>query len=191
MSEDQTASIYKTGNHSSRFEFWCQVPFHDGSAAAAEAERCIKDLGGVGIWSNGYTNNNSANAPIYLDNPMYDVFWAKLQELGVPLYIHPREQIPQAQLSYEGYEFLAGSVMGFSIETMTHALRIMLAGTFDRYPDVKVVLGHCGEGLPFYLDRMRQRMRHMHAGQWEMQYDLQHYWLKNFWYGILSILELA
>lgn len=92
---------------------------------------------------------------------MYGIFWGKLQELNVPLYIQPQEPIPQAQLSYEGFEFLAGSTLGFSIETMTHVLRIMLAVTFDRYPQAKVVIGHCGEGLPLFMERMKQRMRYV------------------------------
>ncbi|QSZ30995.1 hypothetical protein DSL72_000556 [Monilinia vaccinii-corymbosi] len=188
---NETAAIYKTGIHSSRFEFFCQVPLQDAEAAAAEAERCVKDLGGVGIWSNGYTNNNSANAPIYLDHPMYEVFWAKVQELNVPLYLHPREPIPQQQTSFVGYEFLAGSVLGFSTETMTHALRIMLSGVFDRYPDIKIILGHCGEGLPFYLTRMKQRMRHMTPGSWAMKSDLLTYWEKNFWVTTSGVMSLT
>ncbi|KAI9650466.1 hypothetical protein NHQ30_000482 [Ciborinia camelliae] len=188
---NETAATYKTGNYSSRFEFFCQVPLQNAVAAAAEAERCVKDLGGVGIWVNGYTNNNSANAPIYLDHPMYEVFWEKVQDLNVPIYLHPREPIPEQQTSYVGYEFLAGSVLGFSIETMTHALRITLSGVFDRYPDIKFILGHCGEGLPFYIARMKQRMRHMASGSWEMKSDLLTYWEKNFWVTTSGVMSSA
>lgn len=95
------------------------------------------------------------------------------KNISVPLYLHPREPIPQQQTLYIGYEFLAVSVLGFSTETMSHALRFTLSGVFNRYPDIKFILGHCGEGLPFYIARIKQRMRHMSAGSWAMKYDLR------------------
>jgi predicted TIM-barrel fold metal-dependent hydrolase len=80
---------------------------------------------------------------------MYDIFIAKLQELNVPLYIHPEKQVPQAQISYGGYGFVAGSVQGFSVETILHALRVILAGAFDKWPTLRSCLDIVMKDSPF------------------------------------------
>ena len=84
--------------------------------------------------------------------------WAAVEELGVPVYLHPREPLPVQQAIYAGYESLAGSAWGFAHETATHAIRLMLSGLFDRHPGVQVILGHLAEGLPFLLPRLEHRL---------------------------------
>jgi gamma-resorcylate decarboxylase len=84
--------------------------------------------------------------------------WAAVEELGVPVYLHPREPLPAQQVIYCGYESLVGSAWGFAHETATHAVRLMLSGLFDRHPGVQVILGHLAEGLPFLLPRLEHRL---------------------------------
>ena len=177
---DELSRIYKNGNYSSRFGFWCSNALQDPVSAAAELERCVKTLGGVGSFVGGYTNNGSANDVIYLDDPINAPFLEKVVELDVPIYFHPREPPPNQQRVYQDYNFLAGSPWGFSSETSAHVLRLMVAGIFDKYPTLKFILGHCGEGVPFFLPRIDQRMRHF-THYWPAKQTMTYYWENNFY----------
>lgn len=177
---DEVARLYKHGNYSERFEFFCSNALQDPPSAAAELERCVKKLGGVGSFVGGYTNNGSAEDIVYLDDPVNRPFLAKVVELDVPIYLHPRNPPPSQQRVYQAYEFLAGSPWGFSSETAAHALRLMVAGVFDEFPTLRIILGHCGEGLPFYLPRINKRLRHF-THYWAGQQTAQYYWEHNFY----------
>jgi 2,3-dihydroxybenzoate decarboxylase len=148
------------GRYPERLRMFAAVPLQDPQAAAEELERAVKDLGAVGALINGYTNIGDENTARYLDEAPVDVFWNKVSELGVPVYLHPRIPLPNQQRIYQGYEGLLGSAWGFGFETATHALRLILSGLFDRYPNVNVILGHLGEALPFTLPRVEHRLRH-------------------------------
>ena len=116
------------------------LPTQDGAAAAAELRRAVGELGAVGALINGYTNVTDINTARYLDDDAYEPMWAAVEELGVPVYLHPREPLPAQQAIYGGYESLVGSAWGFAHETATHAVRLMLSGLFDRHPGVQVTL---------------------------------------------------
>jgi predicted TIM-barrel fold metal-dependent hydrolase len=177
---DQLSEIYARGNFSSRFGFWCSNALQEPISAAAELERCVKELGGIGSFVGGYTNNGSANNVIYLDDPINEPFLQKVVELDVPIYLHPRTPPPDQQRVYEGFNFLAGSPLGFSAETAGHVLRLMLTGVFDRYPTLKIILGHCGEGIPFSLPRIDQRLRHF-TEYWPAKQTMTYYYENNFY----------
>ena len=187
---DEIARVYRNGNYSGRFEFWCSNALQDPISAAAELERCVKTLGGVGSFVGGYTNNGSANNVIYLDDPSNYPFLDKVVELDVPIYLHPRTPPPDQQRVYEAYNFLAGSPWGFSSETAAHVLRLMVSGIFDRYPTLKIILGHCGEGLPFFLPRIDQRMRHF-TDYWPAKESPGTYWERNFWVTTSGVMDGA
>ena len=106
---DDLYTLYRTGPHAHRFLTWGTVAMQDPHEAAKEAERCVKDLGCCGILINGYCNIGSVNHVQYLDEPQCEPFWAKLAELDVPLYLHPRIPPPDQLRVFRGYEFLAGS----------------------------------------------------------------------------------
>ena len=129
-------------------------------AAADEAERCVKELECSGININGYSNIGGANDIHYLDEPQCRPFWAKISELDVLVYLHLRYVAPNQTRAFRGYVFLAGSPWGFGRETAEHVLRLMLSGLFDEFPKLKVVLGHCDEGLPFSHAHTDHRLRH-------------------------------
>jgi 2,3-dihydroxybenzoate decarboxylase len=141
-----------------RLSMFACLPTQDGAAAAAELRRAVAELGAVGALINGYTNLGNANTGRYLDHDSFEPMWAAAEELGVPVYLHPREPLPAQQKIYEGYESLVGSAWGFAHETATHAVRLMLSGLFDRHPGVQVILGHLAEGLPFLLPRLEHRV---------------------------------
>lgn len=157
------------------------VPLQDPNEAAKELERTVKNHGFVGALINGYTNLGDENNVQYLDEPQVDVFWAKVEELGVPVYLHPRIPMPSQQRIYEGYEGLLGSAWGFGVETSTHAVRLMLSGLFDRHPGIKIILGHLGEALPFTLPRLEHRLRHQRSEtQGPHKKPVTHYLRENF-----------
>jgi 2,3-dihydroxybenzoate decarboxylase len=146
-----------------RFSGFAAVPLQDIRAACDELDRAISQLGFKGVLINGYTNIGDANTAQYLDEaPVWD-FWARVEALGVPVYLHPRSPLPNQRRVYEGYPVLVDSPWGFGAETGIHALRLMLSGLFDRHPRLRIILGHLGEGLPFLLPRVESRLRHMTA----------------------------
>lgn len=177
---DELYATYANGNYSSRFGFWCSNALQDPVSAALELERCVTELGGVGSFVGGYTNNGTANDVIYLDDPINAPFLEKVVELDVPIYLHPRPPPPNQQRVYQDYNFLAGSPWGFSSETSGHVLRLMVSGIFDTYPTLKIILGHCGEGIPFFLPRIDQRMRHF-VDYWPAKQTMRYYWENNFY----------
>lgn len=140
----------KVARNPQRFGGFATLPMQDPQAAADELERAVKILGFKGALVNGHTNG------AYYDDPAYDIFWARLQALDVPFYLHPFDSygMPHA---YTGHPELTGATWGWGVETATHALRLLFGGVFDRFPGVKVILGHMGEGLPFQRWRFDSR----------------------------------
>jgi predicted TIM-barrel fold metal-dependent hydrolase len=96
---------------------------------------------------------------------------------------------PDQQRAYEGYVFLAASSYGFAAETGIHALRLMVSGLFDTYPTLQVILGHCGENLPFMLARIDQRMRHFTRSQWPAKQTMSYYWRNNFYVTTAGVMD--
>jgi 2,3-dihydroxybenzoate decarboxylase len=117
--------------------------------AAEELQRAVRSLGLKGAVINSHTNGE------YLDDAK---FWPILEcagALDVPIYIHPRDPSPQlgGPLGIPGY--LIG--WGWALEVGTHAIRLMASEVFDRFPKLKFVIGHMGEGIPFLLPRLDNR----------------------------------
>jgi gamma-resorcylate decarboxylase len=150
--------------HPDRFHVFAALPLQDPNAAAKELERAVKDLGFAGALINGYSNIGDENTAQYLDEPQVLPFWRIVSKLNVPVYLHPRIPLPNQQRIYEGYPGILGSACGFGIETANHAVRLILSGLFDELPNLNVILGHCGEGLPFLLPRLDHRLRHQARG---------------------------
>ena len=131
-----------------RFRGFAALNLLDIDAACAELKRCVSELGFVGALINGSTQGE------YLDNPRVDPLWSTLEQLDVPLYLHPG--LPTNQPASMVKE-LDGATWGWSFDTATHALRLIVKGVFDKHPNAKVILGHMGENLPFYLWRLDSR----------------------------------
>ena len=141
--------------HPDRYAGFTAVPMQNPEAAADELERCVKQYGFKGAMVNGYSNIDDENTAEYMDEPKFDVFWAKVPELDVPIYLHPRDPLPNQQRIYEGRPELTSAAWAYGVETSTHALRLITSGLFDRYPGVNVILGHLGETLPFGIWRVQ------------------------------------
>ncbi|HUH87607.1 MAG TPA: amidohydrolase family protein [Pusillimonas sp.] len=133
-----------------RYGGFATLPMQDPQAAADELERAVKELGFKGALVNGHTNG------VYYDGPEYDVFWERVQALDVPFYLHPFDSHGMPHV-YTGHPEMTGATWGWGVETASHALRILFGGVFDRFPGVKLILGHMGEGLPFQRWRFDSR----------------------------------
>jgi gamma-resorcylate decarboxylase len=137
-----------------RFQALAALPLQDPDLAANELHRCVKELGMVGALANGFSQVGNPNKISYLDEKQYWPFWDVVDALDVPFYLHPRNPLPQHSRIYEGHGWLLGPTWAFGQETAVHALRLMGSGLFDKHPNLKIVLGHMGEGLPFSMWRV-------------------------------------
>ena len=135
-----------------RYAGFAHLATQDAYAAADELERAVKNLGFLGALINGQTNGH------FLDEEMYFPFWERVQDLDVPIYIHPG-RMADLPLIYNGHPELIGPIWSWGCDTAAHALRMVFAGTFKRYPRVKIILGHMGEMIPYFFWRLDSRWK--------------------------------
>lgn len=133
-----------------RFFGFAALPLQDPRSAADELERAVTQLGFKGGCVHGHTNGE------YLDLEKFLVIWERAEGLRVPVYLHPSDPTPNHIEMYGPYPQLLGASWGWLVETATHALRVLCAGVFDRFPKTTLILGHLGEMLPFVLERLDQ-----------------------------------
>lgn len=170
-------------NNSRRYAGFAMLPMLEPVAAATELERCVKDLGFVGALINNHTDGT-----FYDDSKFWPVF-EKAVELNVPIYIHPSFPSQTMAEHYKGnYSdqvafMLSIASWGWHSECGLHILRLFAAGLFDRFPKLKIIIGHDGEMLPFMLDRTLPLSKF-----WgERQRDLKTVWNENIWVGICLV----
>ena len=178
---DDAASVVK--QFPDRFSAFAAVALQDPQAAADELERAVVELGFKGALINGYSNIGPDEDVRYLDEEPLWVFWDRVAKLNVPVYLHPREPLPSQTRSIKGYPELGGSAWAFGYETASHAVRLMLCGIFDTYPNLQVILGHLGEGLPYVLPRMQHRLDEQREGETgaKAKHRASYYFGNNFW----------
>ena len=150
--------------HPARFAGFAAVALQDPKEAANEIERAIKTLGFKGVLVNGFTNASTGIGEYY-DLPKFLPFWERANDLGVPVYLHPRGTLPSQQLIYEGHHELLGPSWAFGVEPAPHALRRITAGLFDRFPKLTMILGHLGEGLVPMIWRTQNRFNYASFGK--------------------------
>lgn len=133
-----------------RYSGFAHLALQDGKAAADELARCVTDFGFKGALINGNTHG------LYLDDPSLEPLWERAQDLDVPLYLHPGD--PETTMPIlAGHKGLRRATWEWTVETGSHALRVVFGGVFDRYPRATFVLGHLGETLPYLLWRFDSR----------------------------------
>jgi predicted TIM-barrel fold metal-dependent hydrolase len=165
-----------------RFAGVAALPMQDPEAAAQELERCVNELGLIGALVNGFSQVGDPETVVYYDLPQYRPFWGVVERLDVPFYLHPRSPLPSRAPSYEGHPWLMGPTWSFAAETAVHALRLIGSGLFDQHPRLQIVLGHLGEGLPYYLWRIDNRNNWMKAPhKYAAQKRVADYFRANFW----------
>src|SRR4029079_12854972 len=133
-------------------------------------------LGFKGVVVNSHTQGE------YLDEPKFWPIFEACEALDVPLYIHPHTPTA-AMIAPFLPRGLDGAIYGFAVETGLHLLRIIVAGVFDRFPKLRIVVGHLGEGLPFWLYRLdymfrpEDRTRARRAARLPSEYFRENVWV--------------
>jgi 2,3-dihydroxybenzoate decarboxylase len=158
----------------------------DPDAAVTELRRSIEHLGFKGAMVNGFSQVGTPDTVVYLDDARYLPFWDAAERLNVPLYLHPRDPLISREPIYEGHPWLMGSAWAYTVETATHALRLMCSGLFDRHPGVTIILGHMGEALPSAVWRTDQRLRVTPRGV-PAKRRIAEYMCSNFYFTITGV----
>jgi 5-carboxyvanillate decarboxylase len=161
MDADGAVSFAKVANdelaaavrrHPTRFSGMVAVAPQNPREAAKEIERGIRQLGLTGVIINSHTQGE------YLSDPKFWEIFEAAEANDTPIYLHPNT--PPRNMIQPFLECgLDGAIYGFAVETGLHALRIITAGVFDRFPKLQMIIGHMGEALPFWsyrLDYMHQ-----------------------------------
>jgi 2,3-dihydroxybenzoate decarboxylase len=135
-----------------RFAGFATLAPQNPIASANELERTVKEYGFVGA----KINSNSKGEYI-LDKEPYWPLFAMAEKLGVPVYIHPTAPMGNLLKTIEDYPQLNGPIWGYGADTGLAAMRLICSGIFDKHPGLKIILGHLGEALPFWLWRIDNR----------------------------------
>lgn len=150
LANDQLAEAVR--RHPTRFTGMIAVAPQDPAAAAKEIERGVTKLGMNSVIINSHTQGE------YLSDPKFWDIFATAEAHDVPIYLHPNS-LPKNMIEPFQECGLDGAIYGFGVETGLHAMRIITAGVFDRFPKLQMIIGHMGEALPFWayrLDYMHQ-----------------------------------
>ena len=134
--------------HPDRFAGFAALPTADPKAAADELERAVDKLGFKGAMVHGPTNG------VFFDDKRFWPIFERAQALDVPLYLHPSLPMKAVVDAYykdylDRYPQLQVAAWGYTVETATQGVRLVLSGVFEKYPGLKIILGHLGESLPF------------------------------------------
>ena len=151
------------GAHPDRFRGFATIPTPDPKAAADELERAVTQLGFKGAMVHGLTNGR------FLDEKAFWPIFERAHALKVPIYFHPsvpNEAVVEAYYKEYAKEWpvILRAAWGFTMETATQGVRLVLSGVFDKYPGLRVVFGHLGEGLPFYQWRINMTLARENKG---------------------------
>ena len=140
--------------HPTRFEAFATLPVACADEAALELERCVKRLGFKGTMLCGRV------AERHLDHPVFTPIFQSAEALGVPVFLHPRTPAMAVRAAYySGFTAAIDAAfatygLGWHYDAGIQFIRLLLAGTFDRMPRLQVILGHWGELVLFYAERL-------------------------------------
>lgn len=169
--------------HPTRLAGFAALPMANPDAAAKELAFCVEELGFVGALIDSHT----ADGTTY-HTAEYTGFWYTVQSLGVPVYIHPTwatqaqrsalfHASPSASLPSAFLDSIASSSWGWHSDIAVHFFTLFAAGIFDRFPRLKIILGHFGEMIPFMLGRISQLSTRWGA----RQRTFRQVWDENVW----------
>ncbi|KAF2483493.1 hypothetical protein BDY17DRAFT_249622 [Neohortaea acidophila] len=181
---DQLAAACK--KHPNRFAGFAVLPMADAEESARELERTVRELGFVGALIDNRAQEK------YYDGAEYDCVWKQAQDLDVPIYLHPTWPAESMAAQFTGNftsgasRSLGASGWGWHADCGLHVLRLHAAGVFDRFPRLKIILGHFGEMLPFQL----QRICNLSVRWGEIQRDFKTVWQENIWITTSGVWSL-
>lgn len=165
-----------------RLAGFASLPMGHPGEAAAELERTCS--GAAGVRFVGALVESHTDAGRYYEGPEYDVVWGAATRLDVPVYIHPTW--PSDDVFEAGFgsaavpDDIALSISAFGFgwhsDVAMHIMRLFGAGVFDRFPTLKIIIGHFGEMIPFMLQRIERV-----AGRWGRSRSFREVWDENIW----------
>lgn len=172
---DQLVEIINV--HPTRFAGFAALPLQDIEASVTELKRTVK-LGLRGVMIHGRIGGK------WLDDPVFKPLWQAAQDLDVPVYIHPALTNPQVMQTYylsDQYSPATGGALalpgfGWHAETGLEFSRMLLAGRFDEFPRLKIMVGHWGELVSFYMHRMDETIMPTHP---QIKHDVSDYFHRN------------
>ncbi|KAJ4423617.1 hypothetical protein N0V82_001785 [Gnomoniopsis sp. IMI 355080] len=168
--------------NSTRFAGFAELPMDKPGEAARELRRtCGEGVNGVKFV--GALVDNHTESGLYYDGPEFDILWSAAVDLDVPIYLHPTwpsEQLANAYKSPVLPEMANTAIsaygFGWHSDVAVHILKLYAAGVFDRFPKLKIIIGHMGEMVPYMLQRI-QRV----SAQWKRERSFIDVWNSNFW----------
>jgi len=175
-----------------RFGAFATLPLQSPEAAADELERAVREDSFLGALTNGHIGKK------FLDHPDFEPVLARAEALDVPIYLHPgypAEEIfqiyynttrPEYTEEYQDYIF-SGSGYGWHQEVLTQCIRMIIYGVFDRFPRLQIIIGHMGEGLPFYYERIVGDLGE--AAENSLKKPLGQYFHDNFWFTTSAFFQ--
>lgn len=177
---DQLAEAVRS--HPDRFAGFAELPMDEPDEAAQELRRtCSGENGAVKFV--GALIDSHTEKGLYYDGPEFDVLWKEAVRLDVPIYIHPTwpsEQLFEAYKSPHLPEHVSKSILAFGFgwhsDVAVHVMRLYAAGVFDRHPDLKIIIGHMGEMIPYMLQRIERV-----SSRWGKQRSFREAWDHNLW----------
>ncbi len=145
-------------HHPRRFAGFAALPTAVPEAAADELERCVKQLGFKGAMICGLTNG------IFHDDKRFWPIYERAEALDVPIYFHPSFPDPGVSAKYydeyaKDFPQVVRAAWGYTVETATQAIRLILSRVFEKHPRLNIILGHFGETLPYQLWRIDQALK--------------------------------
>jgi 2,3-dihydroxybenzoate decarboxylase len=163
--------------HPNRFAAFATLPSNDPAAAADELERTVTKHGFRGAMMHGLSSG------VFLDDKRFWPIYERAEKLDVPIYFHP--SLPDARVMdvyYKDYvkdfPMVVRAAWGYTVETATTAIRMVLSGVFEKHPKLKVILGHLGETLPFLVWRVDQAIARPGAAK---KISFRDVFCHNFW----------
>jgi uncharacterized protein len=175
-----------------RFQAFATLPLQSPEAAADELERSVREDGFLGALTNGHITGK------FLDHPDFEPVLARAEALNVPIYLHPGYPTDEVfkvyydtmraeyKEEYQDYIF-SGSGLGWHQEVLTQCVRMVIYGAFDRFPKLKVIIGHMGEGLPFYYERIVNDLGQ--STEDSLKKPLAQYFHDNFWFTTSAFFQ--
>lgn len=175
-----------------QFAGFATIPMKDPTAAATELRRCVEELNFKGALIDNTTDGQFYDSPSYW--PVFEI----AETLDVPVYLHPSYNQQVKSLLCEGNypdavaQTLAMHAWSWHSENALHVIKLFAAGLFDRFPRLKIIIGHMGEMLPYQLDRIAR----ISSTQWPMagvnlKRQLRQVWDENIWITTSGMFALA
>jgi 5-carboxyvanillate decarboxylase len=172
LANDRLAEVVK--RNPKRFAGLASFAPQDPKRAAKEIDRAMNQLKLNGLIVNSHTNGE------YLDDHKYWPIFEAATASNAAIYIHPRNMPDPCSFMTHADLNLAGAIWGFQMETGLHAMRLIVAGVFDQFPSLKIILGHMGEGLPYWLYRIDYMYQAFTRGQGKLKKTPSQYVKDNF-----------